>query len=97
EYGDAQNKWYEAYEKLADKDHPEKKVDTSKLPPQPEIEFRPKFKKYAEERAGKPEAIPALVWLATNADAGDSPTPDPSGGEALAELTKKHAAQPEIG
>ena len=92
EYGEAQDKWYDASEKLVDKNNPEKGVDTSKLPPQPEIEFRPRFKKYAEERAGKPEAIPALVWLATNAEGGEAGATDPSGPAALAELTKTHAA-----
>ncbi|TWT44891.1 thiol-disulfide oxidoreductase [Phycisphaerae bacterium RAS1] len=56
-------------------------------------EFAPRFAAYAEKHAGKPEAIPALVWMVANPL--EEPAPGkPSAGaqQALKTLTEKHAA-----
>lgn len=92
----AQQAWFQelrkAQEAQGDKSKP---IDTSKLSPRPEPEFRPRFKAYAEKNAGKPAAIPALVWLMQAGAMGG--TPDADGKAALEALTKSHTGQEEIG
>jgi hypothetical protein len=96
EFQKAQQSWFQelskAQEAMADKSKP---IDTSKLSPRPEPEFKPRFKAYAEKNAGKPDAIPALVWLMQSGALGG--TPDADGIAALEALTKSHAGQEAIG
>lgn len=71
-----------------------KSVDVASIPV---IEFRPKFKTLAEKYAGKPEALPALMWLVDDGVTG----PDDREGRLVAvwaveQLAKSHAATPEI-
>jgi hypothetical protein len=92
----AQQAWFKevnkASEAQTDKSKP---LDISNLSPRPEPEFKPRFKAYAEKNAGKPAAIPALVWLMQAGALGG--TPDADGKAALEALTKAHAGQEEIG
>lgn len=63
----------------------------------PVEEFRPKFRALAEKYAGKPEALGILVWLADDGVAGPE---DHEGRQsakwAIEQMTKGHAAKPEI-
>jgi hypothetical protein len=88
EFDEAQGRWYEVYKK---------NFPSGEMPPRPEIEFRPKFEKYAKEHEGKPAAIPALVWLATAYNTEPGWRAHPSAYKALAKLTTTHASQPEVG
>jgi hypothetical protein len=90
----AQDAWYELRKQAKEDD--ESSGDASKLPPHPAKKFMNEFKWYAENRAGRPEAIPALVWIVRNASEADvsaRPSPAPW---ALDRLTEDHAAQAEI-
>lgn len=87
-YEEAQNRWDDEYRKSG---------TVEGLPPQPEIEFRPKFEEYAKEHAGKPEAIPALVWLATAPNSEPGWLAHPSAYKAVDKLTEVHASQPAVG
>lgn len=53
-FNTAQQKWFEQVQKLG---------EDERQPPNPADEFVPKFRAYAEEHAGQPEAIPALAWI----------------------------------
>ncbi len=99
EFQEAQDAWYEqlqkAEEALEDKDAP---LDMSKLPPRPTEQFLERFQRYAKKHAGKPDAIPALVWIM---GAGANVNPDEPQEESLAKaaldrLIEHHAAQPEV-
>lgn len=56
-FNQAQQKFWEGFKE-------DKEPDWSKNPAK---EFMPKFRKLAEDNAGKPEALKALVWILTNA------------------------------
>lgn len=97
QFGEAQQKWFQKYMELQKESGEDAGVDESKLPPRPEKEFRPKFKMLAESLAGKPAAIAPLVWLVNTAEGnvmgGEK---DEIAADALATLTKSHAADKEI-
>ncbi|MCC7291235.1 MAG: hypothetical protein IT449_04130 [Phycisphaerales bacterium] len=56
-FNEAQQKFWESFKENTE-------PDWSKNPAK---EFMPKFRKLAEDNAGKPEALKALVWILTNA------------------------------
>lgn len=56
-FGEAQGKFWESFKENTE-------PDWSKNPVK---EFMPKFRKLAEDNAGKPEALKPLVWILTNA------------------------------
>lgn len=91
EFREAQQTWYQKYSDLQKEAGEDKPVDQGKLPPRPEKEFRAKFKALADKLAGKPDAIAPLVWLVNNAEAAPGGK-DETATEALATLTKSHAA-----
>jgi hypothetical protein len=99
EFEQAQDAWYAQLQKaedaLEDKDAP---LDMSKLPPRPTEQFLKRFQRYAKEHAGKPEAIPALVWImGTGANVSpDEPQDQSLAKAALDRLIANHAAQPEL-
>lgn len=95
EFREAQQTWYQKYAEAQKEAGEDKPVDQSKLPPRPEKEFRAKFKALADKLAGKPDAIAPLVWLVNNAEAAPGEK-DETATEALATLTKSHAADKEI-
>lgn len=95
EFREAQQAWYQKYSELQKEAGEDKPVDQSKLPPRPEKEFRAKFKALADKFAGKPDAIAPLVWLINNAEGGPGEK-DETATDALATLTKSHAADKEI-
>lgn len=95
EFSDAQQAWYAELSKHQTEDGSYNATD---LPPEPTGAFLPRFKAYAEKHAGKPEAIPALVWIVDNAtgpvqanSAGDSPPR-----WAVEQLARNHAADPAL-
>ena len=92
----AQQKWYSAMNE-ARGETGDAAPDPDKLPPRPEAEFIPRFKAYAEKHAGKPAAIPALVWLVQARQERGTPGTEKSQRTALATLLQAHAAQPELG
>lgn len=97
EFEESQDAWYELRKQAEDDDNGS--ADTSKLPPHPATKFMKKFKRYAKKRAGRPDAIPALVWIVQNAGSAEPPEASgkpPSARWALDRLTEDHAAQAEI-
>ena len=58
-------------------------------------EYKPRFQAYAKKHAGKPAAIPALVWM-IEAEQTPPGAPSDDAKAALAALRKEHAAQPEL-
>jgi len=93
EYDKKVAEWYALLSEAADKDGA-----GGEAPAHPAEAFVPRFKAYAVEQAGKPEAIPALVWL-VNAGARNilSEKGRAAGKRALEELAKSHSASPSIG
>jgi hypothetical protein len=67
-------------------------------PPDPARAFIPRFRDYAKQHAGKPEALPALAWLidAARADAPNK-EPEPVATWAVEALRRDHAASPALG
>ncbi len=97
EFEEAQDAWYELRKQAEEDD--ESSADTSKVPPQPSTKFMKKFERYARKQAGRPDAIPALVWIVRNAGQAEPPegSAKPSPAQwALDRLTDDHAAQPQI-
>ena len=109
EFQDAQQKFYERLSKQAEENEAKLKeqgedkekgeieaIDMTKG--SPVIEFMPRFREYAEKHGGKPEAIPALVWIIGSAGMGmdESGKGKSAASWAIERLTKDHAAQPEI-
>ncbi len=91
----AQRAWYKELQKHR---KPDGSIDweAEDLPPVPQETFLPKFRAYAEKHAGKPAAIPALVWI-LNEGAGDMPGEPASDTRwALDQLIKNHAADPAL-
>jgi hypothetical protein len=88
-FDEAQQKWSEQTRDL-------KRGKTP--PPEPSRAFVPKFRAYAKKHAGKPEAIPALVWLihATRTDTQKS-EPEPVATWAVRALRRDHAASLALG
>ncbi len=75
-------------------------VDPDNMPPHPAKKFLPRFRAYAEQQAGKPEAIPALSWMVAATELVSGPgagvdQPDPAVW-ALRRLTKDHAKDAEV-
>ena len=70
-------------------------VDLTKHPAN---EFLPKVQAYADGHAGKPDAVPALVWMLKNArSAGGHPTGGKAGAAwAVERLARDHVADPAI-
>lgn len=95
EYNDAQQAWYEQLEKVPKTDGV---YDASSMPPSPALAFVPRFKVYAEKHAGKPEAVPALVWIVDNAVGSPVPGGDDESPAkwAVEQLTRNHAASPAL-
>jgi hypothetical protein len=86
DYEQAQQNWYKQMRKMYEEGS-DKAFDMTETPEAP---FIPKFKAYAEEHAGTPEAIPALGWLLSHS----SPI-DPAPVEwAVDQLKANHAADP---
>lgn len=72
--------------------------DPPDLPAHPAIRFVPRFRAFAKEQAGKPGAVPALVWLiADGAKQAHNEESAAAASWALDELIQHHAAQPAIG
>lgn len=67
------------------------KVDWTKHPAR---EFLPKFKAWAEDHAGKPEAVPALVWILRNGQGAGESGKKSAVSWALDRLAKDHAGDP---
>jgi len=67
-------------------------------PADPAERFRPRFRAYAEKHLGKPEAIPALVWLISNGDVagGMIGQPEEHSAWALEQLTTRYAEDPAL-
>ena len=108
EFQDAQQKFYERLSKQAEENEAKLKeqgedkekgeieaIDMTKG--SPVIEFMPRFREYAEKHGGKPEAIPALVWIIGSAGMGmdESGKGKSAASWAIERLTKDHAAQVE--
>jgi hypothetical protein len=106
EFMDAQQKFYEKLQKQAEESEAKQKEQGEKAEIEaidmtkgsPVIEFMPRFRKYAEDHAGKPEAIPALAWIVNMAGmaSGGEPRAESPAKWALDRLSKDHAAQPGI-
>lgn len=58
-------------------------------------EYKPRFAAYARKHAGKPAAIPALVWM-IEVEQTPPGAPSEDAKAALAALRRDHAAQPEL-
>lgn len=95
DFMDAQMAYWEKMEKVAAEAEGDE-IDFSKMPPSPTDEFMPKFRALAEQRSGKSAAIPALSWMINNGAMSFPPSPDNGGAWALQQLTKNHAADPQI-
>jgi hypothetical protein len=68
-----------------------------KPPPDPTRNFVPKFREYARQHAGKPEALPALVWLIEAAKVDPQHhEADPPATWAIQALRRDHAASPAL-
>jgi tetratricopeptide (TPR) repeat protein len=94
QFEEAQDQWFE--ELAESQEDAKESTKPSEPPPHPAEKFLGRFRRYAKKRAGQPEAIPALVWIITQA----TPDPDtdesgkPSAAEtALDRLTQDHAGQ----
>ncbi len=88
-YDEAHAKWVEQTEHLK----------KGKTPPRaPALTFAAKFQAYARKHAGKPDAIPALVWLieAARADTASDALPRIATW-AVEILRRQHAASPALG
>ena len=72
-------------------------IDFDKLPPNPVGEFAPRFKAYAEQKKGKPEAIPALTWLVSAQLSSEPGKPGEMQRWALGRLESDHAADAALG
>lgn len=105
EYDAAMEKWYEQMSQLygqhgetAEGQGEAAPAQPPEPPPHPAIERIPKFKAYAEAHAKTPDAMPALIWLATHAAMGTTnyidgkPQIDPAVSWAMVRLTDDHAA-----
>ncbi len=71
-FEDAQQSWFEKMRALK---------EGEAEPAEPSPTFVPQFRAYAEKHAGKPEAIPALAWLAQTA------RPDPATSQPATDAT----------
>lgn len=88
EFEQAQQQWFQQL----------REAEVSKRPPHPAKDFPPRFRRYAEEHAGRSEAIPALGWI-VGAAGQISDGPGKPGADvtwALERLAKDHAADPAI-
>jgi len=88
EFEQAQQQWFQQ----------PREAEVSKRPPHPAKDFLPRFRRYAEKRAGRSEAIPALGWI-VGAAGQISDGPGKPGADvtwALERLAKDHAADPAI-
>lgn len=94
EFQAAQQSWFKEYARASEETGAE--PDLSKLSARPEKEFRPKFLAFAAKHAGKPEAIPALIWVATANDSWQPGSASPEQLEAIKTLTTAHAADTAI-
>jgi len=88
EFGAAQQKWYQQLQA-------QKEGETA--PPNPVDEFLPKFRAYAEQHAGKPEAIPALAWIVQSVRPKGPDAKPPEDVRWALEQLGTHAADPAIG
>ncbi len=71
-------------------------MNPASMPPDPMTEFRPRFRKYAETREGKPEAIPALGHLLMPGMMMMGGGGNDSAAWAMKRLAEDHAADPAI-
>jgi len=95
DYDSSVEAWYASLQEMAEQDGG---FGSSALPPHPAVRFIPRFKAFAQERAGKPEAIPALVWLIADATKqARSKESAAAAAWALDELTGRHCAQAALG
>ncbi len=99
EFGEAETRWYEQMSAAPEPKEGES-VPAIDMTKRPATAFVPRFRAYAEKHAGKPAAIPALVWLINQT--GYLSLPEPKKGElppgewALQRLTADHADQSEF-
>ncbi len=97
QFEEAHDKWLE--ELTQSEEDAKEPAKLAEPPPNPAENFLGRFQWYAKNHAGQPEAIPALVWIITQA----TPNPDteepgkpPAAELALERLTKDHAGRPSI-
>lgn len=95
----AEATWYEKNQAAAEPKEGES-IPAFDVTKRPATEFIPRFRAYAEANAGKPAAIPALVWVINQSEYVAPPKSEK--GElapadwALERLTRDHAGQAEI-
>ena len=68
EFEAAQSEWWDQLDKAGD---PDGAVPSEVTDKDPTRSFVPRFRAFAEEQAGRPAAIPALVWLVDHGGRGD--------------------------
>ena len=95
EFNEAQQSWGEKISKVQESST--QPIDFEKLPPNPAKEFAQRFKAYAEQRKGKPEAIQAMVWLISAPLSQQAGRPSEEQRWAFERLTADHAADAELG
>ncbi len=99
EFQKAEGTWYESIQAASEPKEGES-IPAFDMTKRPATKFIPRFRAYAEANAGKPAAIPALVWVI--GQAAYLAPPDLKKGElppaewALQRLTQDHAGQSEI-
>jgi hypothetical protein len=88
------NDWRAAVDRWAEE---ARKTQTFEQTAPPVGEFRPKYRGLAEKYAGKPEALGLLIWLADDGVAGPEDREGRQSAKwAIEQMTKDHAANPEI-
>ncbi len=94
EYAKAHEAWMAGMMKLQGEGHA-MMFNSDAMPPHPIETFRPRFRKYAEDHANTPEALPALAHLL---EGGFSMmgAKDKSAEWALARMKEHHAGDPKI-
>lgn len=88
EYDAALQKWNEAVKKLD---------RGAARPPRPDQLFLPRFRAYAEARAGQPAALPALTWMLVMVRPADGAQELPADVRWAINELALHAQRPEIG
>ncbi len=97
EYNKAQEAWFQNLEKFRKEDG-SSEFKEGAMPPRPGPSFLPRFRAYAEQHAGKPEAIEALVWIMQLTPRPDKPGEKSADGLwAVEQLTRNHAADSQLG
>ncbi len=101
EYGEAMDSWHAELTKAqGDGENGSgmiKITNMLSMPPHPSEKFRPRVRAIAEKLAGKPEAIPALIWLVRENFGFPGMSSDNSASKwALTQLAQDHAADPHV-